>query len=121
MQRLEKQEELPELVANIAQAVFHILAIAGIAPEVHRCCLTQEPIVPNFTDPKWRIGFSFEAGGLISLNSQLSSINLDNPNLPITKINSQLRIVELILLQQLGNPFYLDYLRYFLIQYLIHQ
>jgi DNA repair protein RecO (recombination protein O) len=33
--------------------------------------VTQQPVVPNFGDPNWRIGFSAVAGGVVNLSGKL--------------------------------------------------
>ncbi len=102
LRRLEKMSTAESLYAYLAQAVFHLLAIAGIGPQVHRCCLTQEDLTPNFNDPNWCVGFSFDAGGLINLGIKDKEKNSPNPVvLPI--INHQLKATELTLLQHLNQ------------------
>jgi len=56
-------------LACLTQAIFHLLALAGVAPRLHVCCITQQPIVPNFQHPDWRVGFSAAAGGIVQLSS----------------------------------------------------
>ncbi|MBV5261757.1 DNA repair protein RecO [Synechococcus moorigangaii CMS01] len=60
-------ERITQIMAHLTQALFHLVAIAGLAPQVQHCTLTQTAIEPNFIDPRWRIGFSHELGGLITL------------------------------------------------------
>ncbi|MEC4984252.1 MAG: DNA repair protein RecO [Oscillatoria sp. PMC 1068.18] len=99
------------VLSHLCQAIFHLLAIAGIAPIVGNCCLTQQPLKPNFTDPGWRVGFSFEAGGTIALPlpvklSSRKNTNIEATEAPVTispRINSRLNAVELTGLQQLGS------------------
>lgn len=85
------------------------MAIAGIAPEVQRCCLTQKAIAPNFSDSRWRVGFSFEGGGLVNLStresfSQTASESLTNAaEISLPKIDTKLGACELNILQQLGS------------------
>lgn len=55
------------VLAHLAHATFHLLALAGVAPQVQVCCVTQSPLTPNFTDPNWRVGFSMAAGGTVDL------------------------------------------------------
>ncbi|MBD2097604.1 DNA repair protein RecO [Trichocoleus sp. FACHB-591] len=55
------------VLAHLAQAVFHLLALAGVAPQVQTCCVTQRPLTPNLNDDNWRIGFNMAAGGAIDL------------------------------------------------------
>ncbi|HAC65677.1 MAG TPA: DNA repair protein RecO [Cyanothece sp. UBA12306] len=97
LNRLQDIVSGQSLHSHLAQAVFHLLAIAGIGPQVHSCCLTQETLAINFSEPRWRVGFSFEAGGLIKLTDQQPSKK------PLPKINQQLGAVELSLLQHLGS------------------
>lgn len=49
----------------LAQATFHLLALAGVAPEVFRCCLSRTPLSPDISDPDWRVAFSVSSGGVI--------------------------------------------------------
>ncbi|ACK67492.1 DNA repair protein RecO [Rippkaea orientalis PCC 8801] len=99
LRRLEDISSGQSLHSHLAQAVFHLLAIAGIGPQVHRCCLTQETLAANFSDPRWRVGFSFEGGGLINLSPQ------NPPQTPVPRINQELGAIELCLLQHLGYSF----------------
>lgn len=97
----------PELLAHLSQGVFHLLALAGIAPEVYRCCVTQNLLQADFSDPQWQVGFSFEAGGVVSTTDSQPSedrkeISTFVPSSP-TKINTRLNAVELTLLQHLGK------------------
>ncbi|MEM8780906.1 MAG: DNA repair protein RecO [Cyanobacteria bacterium P01_G01_bin.49] len=108
LRRLERMSIAESLHAYLAQAVFHLLAIAGIGPQVQRCCVTQTALMPNFHDPSWRVGFSFEAGGLIDLTiKETLQTALKIPSTPdscslLPTINYQLKATELILLQQLN-------------------
>ncbi|MDJ0598244.1 MAG: DNA repair protein RecO [Crocosphaera sp.] len=102
LRRLEKMSMAESLYGYLAQAVFHLLAIAGIGPQVHCCCVTQEELTPDFHDPNWCVGFSFDAGGLINL--AIKDRKKHNPNpiiLPI--INHKLKASELTLLQHLNQ------------------
>ncbi|MFN3926306.1 MAG: DNA repair protein RecO [Pseudanabaenaceae cyanobacterium] len=53
----ESRAVLPHLVHGI----YHLLAIAGFAPSLHRCCLTQRAIGVS------QAGFSVVGGGLVAL------------------------------------------------------
>jgi len=71
-EHLTRLERLPNksatlVLAHLTHAIFHLLTLAGITPQVQVCCLTQLPLTPDFTDPNWRIGFSVAAGGTVSL------------------------------------------------------
>lgn len=78
------------LYAYLSQAVFHLLAINGIAPQFNKCCATNTQINPDLSNPRWKIGFSFDAGGIIDHES----------NFPI---NVTLTGLELTLMQHLGD------------------
>ncbi len=54
-----------DLLAALCHGVYQLLRLGGVAPEVHRCCLSQRQIVPDLSDPHWRAEFSFAAGGLV--------------------------------------------------------
>ncbi|ODG96952.1 DNA repair protein RecO [Nostoc sp. KVJ20] len=58
------------VLAHLAHGVFHLLALAGLTPQVQICCLSQRPIKPNFTEPNWQVGFSIPAGGTVSLEAR---------------------------------------------------
>jgi DNA repair protein RecO (recombination protein O) len=71
-EHLKRLEELPTketsaVLACLCHAIFHLLALAGLTPQVQFCCLTQRPLVPNFNDPDFKVGFSINAGGTINL------------------------------------------------------
>ena len=82
------------LLPLLNQGIFHLLSLAGLAPQLHHCCLTQQPLVINDDDPEWRIGFSYQAGGLV-LSPQ------ETNHTPF--INHVLKVGELKLLQQLSQ------------------
>ena len=105
LRRLESSQDMAH--AYLAQAVFHLLAIAGIGPQVQACCLTGEAITADLSNPLWRAGFSFEAGGIIGLS--VNSVQpprvaeSDRNSLFSTPINTKIGAVELTLLQKLGS------------------
>lgn len=86
-----KAEQITYVVAHLTQAIFHLLAIAGIAPQVQICCLTSQPVIANFADSRWRVGFSYHQGGIINLDRAT-----DKPDQTLTAL-------ELDLLQHLGG------------------
>ncbi len=116
LRRLEKLASQQVVYPYLAHAVFHLLAIAGVAPQVHACCLTQEMLPPNYTIPNWQVGFSFEQGGIINLAASVltggKEIAPEQMSVATTKIvnstNSpspidyKLNAVELTLMQQLS-------------------
>ncbi len=103
------------VIPLLTHGIYHLLALGGIAPQVHHCCLTQQKLQPNFTQTNWQVGFSILGGGTVSSewmmqnsppimsrsNSRLNS-TLETQNLPA--INSKLNAVELAMLQQLTHP-----------------
>jgi DNA repair protein RecO (recombination protein O) len=64
---LERLEQAPNagILAALCQGIFHLLALAGVAPEVQRCCITQRQIQPDLITPQWQVGFSAAVGGVI--------------------------------------------------------
>jgi DNA repair protein RecO (recombination protein O) len=82
----------------LCQGILHCLAIAGIAPQVQICCLTQTKLIPNFRQLNWQIGFSFEAGGAVNLAPDTSA-NSDKLEF---NLNYRLNPLEFSILQNLG-------------------
>ncbi|WP_069790554.1 DNA repair protein RecO [Cyanobacterium sp. IPPAS B-1200] len=95
LKTLETLDNQINFTPYLAQGVFNILILTGIAPEVNYCLTTETPLIPNFAQSHWRVGFSFANGGLI----QLSSMNNSQNNYINTKINA----LELFFLQCLSN------------------
>lgn len=115
-QHLRQIETLPgaQAIAVLVHAVAQLLTLAGISPQVRACCVTQQPIVPNFHQANWRIGFSPAVGGTVQLdhlsNGKLeqgqrsSSIHrLAEPRSPYRTSSpvTQFGALELAVLQQL--------------------
>jgi DNA repair protein RecO (recombination protein O) len=116
------------VLAHLAHGVFHLLALAGVTPQVQVCCLSGRSLKPDFTDPNWQIGFSVPTGGTICLETWKrlrtegkGEINNQYPiphiPLPISHaqtvvvhrqeiplISSRLGAMELALLQHLSQP-----------------
>lgn len=63
LQQLERSPTSHILLILIS-GIYQLLTVAGVAPEVHRCCVTQHPLMPN--EP---VGFSIPAGGTVNLES----------------------------------------------------
>jgi DNA repair protein RecO (recombination protein O) len=112
------------VLAHLSHGVFHLLALAGIAPQVRVCCVTQHSINPDFTDPDWRVGFSVDAGGTVSLAPNESEVQrwhrpviareaitagttgsdqTDAATSPPLRLNTKLDAIELTRLQQLAE------------------
>ncbi|MEB3311753.1 MAG: DNA repair protein RecO [Snowella sp.] len=113
LHRLESLNSEQSLHAHVAHAVFHLLALAGYAPQVHYCCLTNTNLVADYGDPQWQVAFSVEMGGLIKLGGNRSlkrgvQLNLPkkthtrNGNAPGAKPH-QIQALEVTLLQQLSG------------------
>ncbi|MBD2485501.1 DNA repair protein RecO [Planktothrix sp. FACHB-1365] len=124
-----------QIIASLTQGIFHLLALAGTAPQVQLCCLTQRLLRPNFTDEQWRAGFSVDAGGIINLSEWTklhrpcspqpqkpipvasrpiavaesgNSYTIETVAQPKLKINTKLTAPQLAILQQLAQPQLLD-------------
>lgn len=118
----EPNSEASSVLAYLSHGVFHLLALAGIAPQVRTCCVTQDLLQPDFTNPDWRVGFSVDAGGTVSLAAKAlegerlqpsvrvrsvepqlqGSDSMDVPTTPPPRVNMKLDAIELMLLQQLA-------------------
>ena len=96
--RLENLPKDQSIYPSLAQAIFHMLVLAGFGPALESCCFSQEKFLVDFGDPHWRVGFSFALGGVINLE-QLK--NLEDNETNRVKINGNLTAVELTLLRQL--------------------
>ncbi|MDZ8024096.1 MAG: DNA repair protein RecO [Nostoc sp. ChiQUE01a] len=57
------------VLAYLAHGVFHLLALAGLTPQVQICCLSGRLLTPDFTNPNWQVGFSIPAGGTVCLEA----------------------------------------------------
>jgi DNA repair protein RecO (recombination protein O) len=124
---LEQLELLPSkdagIYAHLAHGVFQFLALGGLSPQVQVCCLTQQSLSPNFTDPHWQVGFSVSAGGTVCLQAwENLRKNQDQPPLSssphppkldyetvihrqdIPVISCRLNATELAMLQHLSQP-----------------
>ena len=122
-EHLSRVERLPATLACLTHASFHLLALAGITPQVQECCVTRQVITPDLGDPNWRIGFSVVSGGIVQLaeirhlpyslrpqkkSSPLSSTPSEGSSCSSAQqhpeLVTQLNALELWLLQQLAQP-----------------
>ncbi|MEO0534871.1 MAG: DNA repair protein RecO [Cyanobacteria bacterium P01_A01_bin.123] len=76
LERLERASKA-SVLACLAHATFHLLALAGVAPQVHQCCVSRSPLVPDLSNPDWRVGFSLVAGGTVHL-AELTRLHASN-------------------------------------------
>jgi DNA repair protein RecO (recombination protein O) len=84
-----------EVLAYLCQGIFHLLAVGGIAPQVHNCCYSGKTLTANLVEPRWKVGFSNDAGGAV------------DPTVLLDKAQSGLYYLtglELALFQQLSAP-----------------
>lgn len=125
-EHLTRIEKSPATLACLAHASFHLLALAGITPQVQECCVTQQVITPDLGNPDWRIGFSAVSGGIVQLteldhssrpqkktDTSFSTSSSFSTSLKVSSRSSaqqhseqvtQLNALELWLLQQLAQP-----------------
>ncbi len=75
LSRLESAPK-PDILPCLAQATFHMLALAGVAPDVFRCCLSRSPLNAQLGDRGWRVGFSVSSGGAVDL-AEVSKLERD--------------------------------------------
>ncbi|MDJ0635187.1 MAG: DNA repair protein RecO [Xenococcaceae cyanobacterium MO_188.B29] len=105
LRRIERLANQQSVYPYLAQAVYHILAIAGVAPQVQACCLSQKLLSPNFATLNWQVGFSFERGSIVDLNlaelTHKSENNRKSGDI-LKSINYKVNALELTLLQQLS-------------------
>jgi len=90
LRRIEHLSTSDNIFPYLCQAVFHFLAVTGIAPSIYNCIYTQQSVNPNFDIPHWHIGFSYQGGGIYTPVTH-------NPQ--ETKLNA----LELFLLQSLSS------------------
>jgi DNA repair protein RecO (recombination protein O) len=81
------------MLACLCHASFHLLALAGVAPQVHHCCVTQQALSATTERSSWWAGFSSVAGGIIAM-----TVN------PLPDLTVRLTAMQLTLLQQLTQP-----------------
>ena len=104
LRRLEQLEFQQNVYPYLAQAVFHILAIAGIAPQVHACCLTEKLLQIELLNANWRGGLSFERGGVVDMSiSKADPGEATNHHESSFMINYKINAVELGIMQYLNQ------------------
>ncbi|WP_055074638.1 DNA repair protein RecO [Pseudanabaena sp. 'Roaring Creek'] len=67
LERIQMAEDR-HILAYLNHGIYHLLAIAGFAPQVHNCCITQVPVIAKRGVPKWKAGFSMVGGGVVDLD-----------------------------------------------------
>jgi len=70
-EQLRWLEQLPAsaILPYLSYAMFRLLALAGVAPQVHECCVTQQTISPNVLDLNWQAGFHPALGGVVTIEA----------------------------------------------------
>jgi len=122
LERLPANASLAHVLAHLCQGIFHLLALGGIAPQVHYCCLSQKSLTPNLSQANPEVGFSIRSGGIVSLEhlhqyqhqqqqrQQQSQSHTDDYEALANQAafaptpNRYLNGQELALLQQLSQP-----------------
>ena len=71
LEHLDRLEAAPldRILPHLTHAIFQLLALAGVAPQLYRCCLSGSALDPELGNPLWRAMFSVEAGGLVSVDA----------------------------------------------------
>jgi len=107
-----QEAENQNILAHLNHGIYHLLAIAGFAPQVHSCCISQSPVVANLHQSKWKAGFSIVGGGVINLEiTDLASggnPNGDRHEISISeamhnRISHYLNASELLAMQELAQ------------------
>jgi DNA repair protein RecO (recombination protein O) len=93
LMRLQQVNEVRPILACLNHGIYHLLAIAGVAPQVHNCCFSQQPVVLISDNPKWQVGFSIAGGGIVDLKTKFDLSN--------AKISHHLTAQDLKALQEL--------------------
>jgi DNA repair protein RecO (recombination protein O) len=119
LQRLE-QAASTDILACLNQGIFQLLMVAGVAPELHQCCISQRAIAPDLASADWHVGFSPASGGVVAVD-QLTQSRLGRPRAktpsgryavngqgaprrsPQNPADSLISAQELVWLQQLGR------------------
>ncbi|BAU15465.1 DNA repair protein RecO [Leptolyngbya sp. NIES-3755] len=64
--RIEQCDDA-EVLPRLIHAVYQLLVVAGVAPQVHQCSVTGSVIEPDFANSDVQAGFSSAIGGVIKL------------------------------------------------------
>ncbi|MDX2254059.1 MAG: DNA repair protein RecO [Pseudanabaenaceae cyanobacterium bins.39] len=94
LERLQ-QAANQNVLAHLVHGVYHLLAIAGFAPQVHSCCISQKTVTAKDGIPHWKAGFSITGGGVIALEQ--------GEDLPSDRISHYLNANEIKALQELAQ------------------
>jgi DNA repair protein RecO (recombination protein O) len=112
-----------QILAHLSHAIFQLLVLDGIAPQVHTCCVTQKTLLPPHKVSEQRVGFSPALGGTMivseltaiatassrswelngSVVRERSGAFYPKPSSSHLWVESSLTALELLLLQQLAE------------------
>ena len=87
------EERTVGVLSLLCHGVFHLLRVAGVAPQVWSCGLTRQPVVPPVGSLderlKWRVGFSAAIGGIVGLGAlkEASPAMLAGHGLPVPELD----------------------------------
>jgi DNA repair protein RecO (recombination protein O) len=81
-EHLSRLENFPAAVAlpSLVHASFHLLAVAGLTPQLYNCCVSQQPIEPELANPEWQVAFSAVAGGTVRLDQLDRLVSSTSPS-----------------------------------------
>ena len=91
-----EQDDRTGSISHLCQGIFHLLALGGIAPQVHSCCITKHAIEPDFMTLNWQMGFSIESGSTVELAAASDD--------PSVMVDRHLTALDLLLFQHLSDP-----------------
>jgi DNA repair protein RecO (recombination protein O) len=105
LRRIEQLQVQQNVYPYIVQGIFHLLAIAGIAPQVQVCCVSKKNLSLDNLSEKWCGGFSLDSGGVVFTEKQPSQKESEdeNSNVPPVIIDYKINALELGILQHLGE------------------
>lgn len=99
----ERELAIAQLWAHLCHGIYHLLAIAGLAPQVHQCSLSRHPLEPDFRAGATPVGFNPAVGGVVRF-AALSAQAAQVPDRAVRSRSSavlRLGAIELWWLQQL--------------------
>jgi DNA repair protein RecO (recombination protein O) len=117
-EHLQQLERSPTslILLTLISGIYQLLTVAGVAPEVHRCCVTQQLLIPDSL-----VGFSIPAGGTVTLESLEQLQHPHSPHASIAQpvqssfkrsaqLHSLIGVEELMILQAIAqiDPFPVD-------------
>lgn len=68
LERIQKMTTPTEVLIRLSHALYHIMALAGVAPQVHFCQVCQDPVDSQGEDTH----FSLQSGGILCQSCAMS-------------------------------------------------